>query len=299
MRAATERDYKQRILRVLVHVQQHLDDVLELDALASVAHFSPYHFHRIFRGMVGESVKEHVRRLRLERAAHRLKFTEEPVTRIAFDAGYEAHEGFTRAFTARFGISPSNFRTANRIPPYPAAPSDVHFDPDGPIDDFHPHSFGGPPMDVQVKTIPPIRVAFIRHTGPYTAVGPTWGQLFGWAGPRGLAMSAKMIGVCYDDPEVTPPEKIRYDACITVNDSVKPEGEVGVQEIGGGEYAVAMHKGPYENLGQTYARLAGEWLPKSGREPRSSPCLEMYLNSPQSAAPADLLTEICMPLAAK
>ena len=54
MRAATERDYKQRILRVLVHVQQHLDDALDLDALAAVAHFSPYHFHRIFRGMVGE-----------------------------------------------------------------------------------------------------------------------------------------------------------------------------------------------------------------------------------------------------
>ncbi|HEX4589292.1 MAG TPA: AraC family transcriptional regulator, partial [Gemmataceae bacterium] len=81
MRADTERTYKQRILRVLVHIQQHLDEVLELEDLAGVAHFSPYHFHRVFRGMVGESVMEHVRRLRLERAAHRLKFTDEPVTR--------------------------------------------------------------------------------------------------------------------------------------------------------------------------------------------------------------------------
>ena len=81
-----------------MHIQHHLDEAVSLDELAALAHFSPYHFHRIFRGMVGESVMEHVRRLRLERAAHRLKFSDEPITRIAFEAGYETHEAFTRAF---------------------------------------------------------------------------------------------------------------------------------------------------------------------------------------------------------
>lgn len=66
MKAETRQSYKERILRVLVHIQGHLDEVMPLDKLARVAHFSPYHFHRIFRGMVGESVKQHVRRLRLE-----------------------------------------------------------------------------------------------------------------------------------------------------------------------------------------------------------------------------------------
>jgi AraC family transcriptional regulator len=98
MRESTLEDYQQRLLRVLLHIQNHLDDPLQLDELAEVAHFSPYHFHRIFRGMTGESVKEHVRRLRLERAAHRLRFTGQPVTEIAFDAGYQQHEAFTRAF---------------------------------------------------------------------------------------------------------------------------------------------------------------------------------------------------------
>ena len=155
-------------------------------------------------------------------------------------------------------------------------------------------------MDVQIKTIPPMRVAFVRHVGPYMEVGQAWGRLFAWAGPRGLVgRGPKMIGVCHDDPEVTPPEKIRYDACLVVGDSVRPEGDIGVQEIGGGEYAVTVHKGPYENLGQTYARLCGEWLPASGREMRASPPLEVYLNSPQTAAPADLLTEVCVPLAGR
>src|SRR5580704_17212537 len=107
MRTETEQSYKQRILRVLIHIQNHLDEAMSLEDLAGIAHFSPFHFHRIFRGMVGESVKEHIRRLRLERAAHRLKFTDLPVTRIAFEAGYETHEAFTRAFGSMFGLAPS------------------------------------------------------------------------------------------------------------------------------------------------------------------------------------------------
>ena len=87
MKTDTQRDYEARILRVLVHIQTHLGHALDLDELAAIAHFSPYHFHRVFRGMVGEPVIEHVRRLRLERAAHQLKATDSSVTQIAFDAG--------------------------------------------------------------------------------------------------------------------------------------------------------------------------------------------------------------------
>src|SRR5438132_9659308 len=114
VKSKTEQAYKERVLRVLVYIQQHLDETIELDDLARVAHFSPYHFHRLFRGMVGESVMEHVRRLRLERAAHRLKHGDQPVTRLAFEAGYETHEAFTRAFGAVFGTPPSQFRAAHR-----------------------------------------------------------------------------------------------------------------------------------------------------------------------------------------
>lgn len=73
MRTATLQDYKRRMLRVLVHIQQHLEEAMPLEELARVACFSPYHFHRVFKGMVGESVKEHLRRLRLQRAASQLK----------------------------------------------------------------------------------------------------------------------------------------------------------------------------------------------------------------------------------
>src|SRR6202142_397569 len=114
MRTDTGESYQERINRVLVHIQQRLEEPLPLDELAGVAAFSPYHFHRIFRGMVGESVKEHVRRLRLERAAGRLRASADPITDIAFDANYQTHESFTRAFRAMFGDAPSGFRENRR-----------------------------------------------------------------------------------------------------------------------------------------------------------------------------------------
>jgi AraC family transcriptional regulator len=270
MKLATIESYQERVLRVVLHIQNHLDDELELDDLARVACFSPFHFHRVFRGLVGEPVQEHVRRLRLERAALRLKLGDVPVTEAAFDAGFESHEGFTRAFHERFGAPPSQFR--GTVPP-------------------------GPPPAVELQSLPTARVVFLRHTGPYDRVSATWSKLAMWAGMRGLfGPAARFIGISYDDPDITPAEKLRYDAAITVKSEVKPEGEFGVTELAGGDYATVTHRGPYEGLGRVYPAVFGSWLPNSGRELRDVPCFELYLNSPQTARPEDLLTVIHIPV---
>ena len=114
MRAATEQTYKERILRVLVHIQEHLDEPLPLGDLARVACFSPHHFHHIFGALVGESVKEHIRRLRLERAAYRLQFGNQPITDIAFAAGFASVRQFNDTVQAVFGTTPSGLRAARR-----------------------------------------------------------------------------------------------------------------------------------------------------------------------------------------
>ncbi len=297
MKSKTEQSYRERVLRVLVHIQEHLDEALCLEDLARIAHFSSCHFHRIFRGMVGESLMEHIRRLRLERAAHRLKLADQPITRIAFDAGYETHEAFTRAFRAMFGEPPSEFRKSSRSQALSQVSSGVHFIPNGKLAGFEPFQPGDPKMNVRIETMGPMRVAFMRHVGPYRDVGDTWEKLFAWAGPRGLlGPKLRYLGICHDDPEVTPEDKIRYDACLVVDESFEPEGDVGVQNIPEGQYAVTTHEGPYEQLGDTYARLCGQWLSASGRELAPSPPFEIYLNSPENTAGEDLLTDIYLPL---
>jgi len=271
---STAQDYQERILRALLYLQQHLDDDPSLEEVASAAAFSPFHFHRIFRGLVGETLGEHVRRLRLERAAGRLKHADEPVTQIALDAGFESHEAFTRAFGQRFNMSPSKFRNDASQPP----------------------AAGGLPP-IEVKDLPPQRIVYLRHTGPYSTVGATWQRLMMWAGMKGLlGPNMKMLGLSYDDPDVTPPEKLRYEAAVVVTRPVEPQGEFGVQDLPGGKYAIATHRGPYETLSETYQKLFGAWLPQSGQQLRDTPTFEQYLNSPQNTKPEDLVTLVHLPL---
>ncbi len=297
MKTETQRDYEKRMLRVLVHIQTHLDDALDLEALARVAHFSPYHFHRVFRGMVGEPIVAHVRRLRLERAAYQLKTTDHSVTNIAFDAGFETHEAFTRAFRGMFDLPPSRFRERHQMIPVRRVPCGVHYSSRGTVEGFEAVLDRVDNMNVRVEQMQGMRVAFMRHVGPYNEVGPLWQKFMGWAFSRGLFGNGKILGICHDDPDVTPPEKVRYDACIQVDGSFEPEGDIGVQEVAGGEYAVATHEGPHENIGTTYGALLGQWLPTHNREPGKSPCFEIYLNNPQDTKPEDLLTDVYVPLA--
>jgi AraC family transcriptional regulator len=290
---ATLRFYKQRMLVALAHIQQNLDASLVLDDLARRAGLSPYHFHRVFRGLVGEPLMAHIRRLRLERAARHLRQTPRRVIEIALEAGYDSHEAFTRAFKQTFGFAPAEFRRC-RATARTVSANGIHFG-DG------PHDFRATTartMAVTIDRLPPTRVAYLRHVGPYSACGPVWARLCTWMGKEGyLGPGCRLLGVCYDDPDVVPPSRIRYDACVTVDRAFQPAAGLRVQTLAGGDYARATHFGPYEQLGKTYARLLGRWLPRSGRYARDLPCFEAYLNDPDSTAPADLITDIYLPLA--
>jgi AraC family transcriptional regulator len=282
---------------VLLHIQRHLDDDLPLDELARVAAFSPYHFHRIFRGMLGESVKEHIRRLRLERAAMRLKYGDTPVTTIAFEAGYETHEAFTRAFKAMRGLSPSAFRSSSGNFPPLETPKRVHYREGSEIENFEPVEPGGEIMEVTIRKLEPMRLAFVRHIGPYKDCGAAWDKLCARLGKQGrLGPDTKYIGMCYDDPDVTPADKIRYDACATVDGDFEAQGDIGVVTVEGGEYAFTTHLGPYEKLSETYAQLMGQQIPKLGRDCRHAPSLEFYLTDPENTDPEDYVTDIYAPL---
>src|SRR5205085_7515802 len=85
-----------------------------------------------------------------------------------------------------------------------------------------------------------------------------------------------VLGVCWDDPEVCPEDKLRFDCCVTVAEGVTGEGEIGTQTIAGGEYAMVTHCGPYAGLEEAYRYLFGTWLPESGREPSDAPPFEVY-----------------------
>lgn len=295
----TWNDYKQRVLRVLTHIQEHLDEALDLEELARVACFSSFHFHRIFAAMTGETIADHVRRLRLERAAMELRSGAKQVIQVALDAGYEAHEAFTRAFKAAYGVSPAEFRRATGPIAILAAPSGVHFRPGVPLTTFNTNHITTTTMKVITRKIKPMRVAYLRHVGPYEETRQTWFDLVArLSADKQIRKRSVYIGIGYDNPSVTPASELRYDACVTVHQEYEPKKPVELQTIAGGDYAVAKNC-PMGKIKDAFQYLYGKWLARSSRELRSAPSFIVFADAYKGVAPGTWRVDIYMPLQPK
>jgi AraC family transcriptional regulator len=283
-RKETKSIYFERINKVLVHIDNHLGDDLRLDDLASIACFSPFHFHKIMRAYLRESIGSYIIRVRLETAASLLLYSGETMSDIAYRIGYDTPAAFTKAFQKRFGTSPSDYRQNKGSLK---------------LESIHLSNSKLKVMNLKpkIREIKPIPVVYIHSIGNYNDVGPVWERLMQFIKEKKLfSFNMDFIGVSYDDPTVTESEKLRYDACVSVRKEVKGEGEVGYKVLEGGLYAIFRHKGPYESLSQSYDQIYLNWLPQSGYELRDAPPVEFYLNHPERTKPENLKTDIYVPV---
>ena len=271
--SASRGNYGGRLDRVVTWLTDHLDEALDLARLADVACLSPYHFHRIYRAMQGETVAATVRRLRLHRAAGELIDGALPVRRIARRAGYRSQAAFTRAFRAAYDTPPARYR------------SSFVSSPETPI------------YQVVIRETGALRLAALEHVGGYGTIGGTFGRLLTMAASQELlGPGTRYFGVYYADPVDTPKALLRAHAGLTLPAGREPAGELQPLKLREGRYAVVLHIGPFAELGRAYGWLYGEWLAGSGEETADAPCLEEYLNDPRIVRPADLRTEIWLPL---
>lgn len=261
----TNEKYEQALLSTLLYIQTHLEQDLSLEVLAERVGFSAFHFHRIFREIIGEAVKEYIRRLRIERGAYRLKISEQTILQIALEAGFKTHESFTRAFERQFGMTPSEFRSnflrlsrEYKKQVQPKYISDYNMqDASGLL------SNGSTGAQVRLEHVRPIIVAFVRHVGPYdqllekgSPMAPLWAELLQWGNENKLINAdSLLIGLPQDDPSVTPPEKQRFDVCVQVTEFRNPSGHIGCQTISAGSFGVGRHYGSFDNLSETYRHV--------------------------------------------
>jgi AraC family transcriptional regulator len=278
----TQEDYAIRLERVVTWLADHLDDAVDLARMADIACMSPFHFHRIYHAMQGETAADTIRRLRLHRAAVDLITGTRSVEVIARRAGYGSQQAFTRAFRAAYGVPPAHYRAASVVPPTSAR-----------ID----NTMETAGCHATIRQIAPIRVAALAHRGDYQAIGALFQRLSTMAAGQGIfGSSTRVFGIYYDDPSATPRAALRSEACISVPDDWNPSGEVQCHEIRSGRYAVTLFMGPYAELGRRYTWLYGTWLPQSGEEPAHAPCVEEYLNDSRTLPPTELRTEIWLPI---
>jgi AraC family transcriptional regulator len=288
-------EYERRMHRVLEHIDQHLEAALDLDQLAAVAHFSSFHFHRLFSAWMGETVGEYLRRRRLEIAAMHL--VAQPGTRIlpvALSVGFGSAEAFTRAFKARFGASPTVWREA-QLKARPSNRNPVQRNPGqreskhGQVDarrflhdadatpQQRPHKESAMNAPVRVIERQPQTIAYLRHVGPYgEPVGRFWQeQYYPWAVMHGL-LEVPRYGIAHDDPEITAPAQCRYDAAAEVPADFLVTGAVFKTTIPGGKYAMQRFKGTSAEISDAWRSLLRDWLPASGLQLDNRPCFEFY-----------------------
>jgi AraC family transcriptional regulator len=243
-----------------------------------------------------------VQRVRLERAAVALiHHPDESVLAVALDHGFGSAATFARAFRGHFGMSATAWRgggarfrkhgKANRKPGKAMSPGRRHGAPRTPEEDA---------MKVELREFPRYHVAYMRYVGPYGPHGipELWKRFGEWIekrAPRGADSIA--LGIGLDDPDVTPPEKCRYDACLVVPESFAGDKWVNVTDVPGGRYAVAEFVGTPDTIRQAWDALYRSWLPGSGYEPDDRPCLEVYRGKPQvSGKPGAFRCELCVPV---
>lgn len=153
-------------------------------------------------------------------------------------------------------------------------------------------------MNVKIERLPTLRIATVRAYGPYEKSGPeAWQMLTPWIARHSILSAKTMfLGFCHDDPNITSPGRIRYDAAVTLPEGFIPDDFVHTREIASSEYAVTIHKGPYVTLSHVWASLFWDWLPASSRRPADAPLMEQYLSDPYLDSEEDLVTRLYLPL---
>ena len=269
--------HQQRVFKALQYIHHHLDEALDVVQLARIANFAPSHFNVVFRGIVGESVYQHVRRLRLERAGWFLRHTGAPVKEVSLASGFDSHEAFTRAFRSAFGCSPRTFARRQTAAPMLPAPTDVHYRPDSTLTSYVPIADHSKTLAVRLIELPSQRLACVRHTGPYSSAYLAWAKLLWWAWWQGrLNAQTCFWGLNYDDETITPEAYQRYDAAITVEEGFRGDGSVIAQDLEGGLFAVTTLVGSYAEHARAWDVFLYQWLPQSGLALRALFGLDRY-----------------------
>lgn len=299
----TAMEYRRRICRAMNFICDNLDRELSLEEIAKSASFSMFHFHRIFKTVVGETVAEFTRRLRLELAANKLlleRYTS--VTDIAISCGFSSSQNFAKAFRASFGMPPSLYRKSKHEHMFSKGENAVSlrsgYSPDRVCMNTLKYSAnGGLIMHAEIREMPEYHVAYVRKMGPYgkETCEQAFNELMQWAGPEGHLTSGTMLAIYWDNPEVTPAEKCRIDACVTVAKGTATRAPIGLQTLRGGPYAVCRFEIVADGFHQAWEE-AFVWLVNGGYECDDSPCYELYRNNAEDHPDGKWIVDICIPL---
>ena len=273
-----------------------------------MAAFSPFHFHRVFFALTGETLFAYIQRQRVEKAATVLAAGgETSILEVALDHGFSSAATFARAFRARFGMSASQWRRGGaerwREPYLRKMSKEIRKAgkaSDRRRRDTPPSHTGEAAMSVVVRELATQHVAYMRYVGPYGPRGipELWARLRRWMETRGLEVASTVrLGVAYDDAGVTEPAKCSYDACVVVPEAFAADRWVNLMDVPGGRYAVSAFHGTAHQIEGAWHQVFANWLPESRYQPDDRTCFEIYRGAPPSGSRTGTFRcDLCLPV---
>ncbi|MDD2286097.1 MAG: AraC family transcriptional regulator [Paludibacter sp.] len=304
--------YVARINRVMDYVEKNMDQPVDLSVMAEVAAFSPYHFHRIFTCVLGETPSNFVTRVKLEKSAQLLQDSNLLISDIAYKCGFRNLSSYSRAFKSYFGVSAKFFRNQEkavyikngiRYSKNCKAASKI-----GKTRQLVNAQFCDVELNqllimnaqIEIKQMPKLHLIYCRHMGAFNKIGGAYEKLFRWAAPRGLVSGVtKTVTVYHDDPSVTSIDKVRQDASILLDPlvyaEVKAEGEFCKSTVEGGKFAVGHFTIKETEFEQAWNSMCS-WLTESGYQPDDGCTYEYYHNDYNEHPEHKFIVDICIPV---
>ncbi len=277
----------QRLQSSIDFIEDNLAEDIALADVAKEASCSLYHFHRLFKILVGSSVKEYIRKRRFTLAAKQLVETQKAVIDIAFDCRYGAPESFTREFKKRYGLSPLQYRKRGVFMPL----NDKA--------DLMKINLAEQKRGIKMKPVIKEKDEFIvvgielstQHSSCRQDVPKFWntfGKKESLTRMKTLKNPEQILGICYgscngrcSDPGVALDQKAEDDGfCYLICSEVEslddvPEG-FAFRTIPKGRYAVFTIKGGFFDIQKGVRSIYKNWLSNTSYELADTPSFEKY-----------------------
>lgn len=296
-------EYIRRINKVMDYINDNLENDLNIEILSQKAFYSQFHFHRIFSALVGETINQYINRKRVECAASCIiKGYDYTIQEISEKYGFKSPSSFSRSFKKHYGYSATEMQNMtstqySKICQLESNNGKKVFTVEDYICNID-KLFKEMDMktNVQVKEMPEMRVAYIRHTGEYSLIGSKFHELFNWISRKNLLnQNTKAIAVYHDDPNITEMKHVRTSACFTVDKEFKEEGEIGSLIIKKGKYAVGRFEIDQSEFKKTWEYMCA-WTLDNGYLEGDGDYYEIYCNNHEDHPEKKFIVDICIPV---
>ncbi len=296
-------DYIKRINNIFIFIDENLDQQLNLETIANIGFYSPFHLHRIFKAITNETINEYITRKRIEKTASILLHKREiTISELSLQYGFNSNSSFTRTFKKFYGINPTEFRKTN--------PN--KFSKIGKVESKNGEEVGmleeyicninnhknwiKMKAKIEIKEMPKLDLAFITQIG-HNGMENTYDKLIKWAIPKGLLENEnlKVVTIYHDSFKITEPDKVRMSACISLNEKIEVSGEIGLTTIEKGKFIVGHFEIGINEFEKSWSSLF-IWMNENGYKKADRNPYEIYYNNFNEHPEKISIVDFCIPI---